>query len=337
MEMENADRLARLLKKLDQSSLDRLSSGTKQCLLNLIPGKKYFDALITEFTDKRELDNDLSLIVSSLQDISDNSASQQDLQVLESSVVRYTRSFERAFLLHLDMTRGLHQETLSLLRAVLPTPAPKQSVLFLLSGPSASGKDTLLGRVLLALRARGYSCEHMVKYTTRPRRSGESTGNANYYRYISDAKFARLCAEKEIIFEYAKYRNRYGLSRTQLVENGKQNTPTLGIVSDFHIVETIDRELKVEGIRVIPILIFAPVEDCRVRTPGRNLSPEDADERLLTLEADCTYIVSNPSVIQSIYQFNVFNGDQIAVKESSKTLYMFIEGCLASVSSEQSL
>ena len=73
-----------------------------------------------------------------------------------------------------------------------PTPAdqePSQPTLFIVSGPSAAGKDAILLSVLHRLRARGYSANILGKFSTRKTRNSEARNES--YLSLSKTPSAR--------------------------------------------------------------------------------------------------------------------------------------------------
>ena len=93
----------------------------------------------------------------------------------------------------------------------------KERHLIVISGPSGSGKDTVVKR-LMELHP---EIEVSVSATTRPMRSGEKEG-VNYF-YLSREEFERRIQAGEIL-EYAEYcENYYGTPKSEVdkrIENG---------------------------------------------------------------------------------------------------------------------
>src|SRR5579864_9417503 len=73
---------------------------------------------------------------------------------------------------------------------------PRPGLLFVLSAPSGTGKDT----VIHALKQQGMDFYVVSSVTTRAPRPGESDGNP--YHFISQEAFERLIATNELL-EYA--------------------------------------------------------------------------------------------------------------------------------------
>ena len=98
----------------------------------------------------------------------------------------------------------------------LPTstaPSPRQGLLFVLSAPSGTGKDS----VIKALKEQGMDFYVVPSVTTRPPRPGESEGNP--YHFVSEEEFKQLVDEGELL-EYADvHGNWYGQPRQVIRDN----------------------------------------------------------------------------------------------------------------------
>jgi len=98
------------------------------------------------------------------------------------------------------------EPTLSQEQSTLRLPS-QQGLLFVLSAPSGTGKDTVIN----ALKQQGMNFYVVSSVTTRAPRPGESNGNPYYF--ISQEEFDRLVANDELL-EYAKvHGNWYGQPR----------------------------------------------------------------------------------------------------------------------------
>jgi guanylate kinase len=92
-------------------------------------------------------------------------------------------------------------------------PSPRQGLLFVLSAPSGTGKDTVIN----AARAQGADFFVVPSVTTRAPRPGESEDNP--YRFISKETFEELVGKDELL-EYANvHGNWYGQPRQLIRDN----------------------------------------------------------------------------------------------------------------------
>src|SRR6266700_1772881 len=94
-----------------------------------------------------------------------------------------------------------------------PRSLHRQGLLFVLSAPSGTGKDTVIGM----LRQQGMDFYLVASVTTRASRPGESEGNP--YHFVSQEEFDRLVANDELL-EYANVRgNGDGQPRQPIRDN----------------------------------------------------------------------------------------------------------------------
>lgn len=147
----------------------------------------------------------------------------------------------------------------------LPVMKPKP-LLFVISGPSGSGKGTALeviGREFAG------SIERSPTYTTRAKRNGEREGRD--YHYVNQAQFDELVEKKEI-FEFTRTYNDelYGSPRCLInTENEKHLLVELDF-NGFHRLRSISRR-KVIGIFIMPPSIEELSKRILARQPETNL------------------------------------------------------------------
>ncbi|MBQ6092478.1 MAG: guanylate kinase [Clostridia bacterium] len=166
-----------------------------------------------------------------------------------------------------------------------------EGLLIVLSGPSGSGKDTIISRVLDALGDEGFLS---VSMTTRPRRGTEVDG-VDYY-FVTPEQF-RENVENDLMLEYAQYgANFYG-------------TPVGPVRHLLAQGKTVILNIEVQGgknvRRLIPeaieIFVAPPsLQELERRLIKRGTETRDAiDRRLLIAQAelqcapDYDYIVIN--------------------------------------------
>ncbi|MBQ4364785.1 MAG: guanylate kinase [Clostridia bacterium] len=166
-----------------------------------------------------------------------------------------------------------------------------EGLLIVLSGPSGSGKDTIISRVLDAFGDEGFLS---VSMTTRPRRGTEVDG-VDYY-FVTPEQF-RENVENDLMLEYAQYgANFYG-------------TPVGPVRHLLAQGKTVILNIEVQGgknvRRLIPeaieIFVAPPsLQELERRLIKRGTETRDAiDRRLLIAQAelqcaaDYDYIVIN--------------------------------------------
>lgn len=100
-------------------------------------------------------------------------------------------------------------------------PATKQGLLFVLSAPSGTGKDSVIN----ALKAKGMNFHVVASVTTRAPRLGESEGNPYYF--ISAEAFERMVNHNELLEHANVHGNWYGQPTRQITENLRQGRDVL--------------------------------------------------------------------------------------------------------------
>ena len=94
-----------------------------------------------------------------------------------------------------------------------------EKYLFVVSGPSGTGKDTIVARLL----ADHPEIQHTISATTRAPREGEQDG-VNYY-FVSKEDFERKLQNDEIV-EYTCYcGNYYGTLRSEIERHMREKDP----------------------------------------------------------------------------------------------------------------
>lgn len=173
-------------------------------------------------------------------------------------------------------------------------------MLIVISGPSGSGKGTIIKEILNKNKNLVYS----VSYTTRPKRKGEIDGKD--YFFINKEEFEKLI-EKGFFIEWAKvYNFFYGTSKDFVIENLKKG-------------KDIILEIEIQGARKIreifdkkdTIFIFiAPpnFEELkrRILERKRGESKEEIEKRLnfaieeLEESKNYDYVVINDSIDRAV-------------------------------------
>lgn len=123
-----------------------------------------------------------------------------------------------------------------------------QGKLFIISGPSRVGKDTLVAKLkkIKSLRLRG-----VVTNTTRAKRPGEKSGVE--LNFLTDQEFDKLIADKKLL-EWARVRgSRFGTPKNHVLDNLKNG---------YNVIINIDVQGAAKIVKKIPqaVLIFITAE-----------------------------------------------------------------------------
>ncbi len=184
--------------------------------------------------------------------------------------------------------------------------------LFVVSGPSGVGKNSLLNQIVDTCDQVQYS----VSATSRPIRPGEVDGKSYYF--VSREQFESLIAE-DALLEYAEYvGNYYGTPLEpirQAIENG------IDIVMDVEVVGALKIKRKMP--EAVLVFVTAPSFDViRKRLVHRgDVAPKLMEERLARARWECTqaehydYIVVNDELSRACEELRA-----IMLAEKCKTM-----------------
>lgn len=138
-----------------------------------------------------------------------------------------------------------------------------QSNVFILSGPSGAGEDSVIEKLKNYI-----DFDKIVTTTTRPMRSEDKEGISYYF--LSKEEFKKAIQEKKF-FEYAleDNGNYYGGTYEELEKAQKKNKP---------VIWKVDYKGVIAGKKLLPkaksILIYIPLEMIRKRLEKRGESEE---------------------------------------------------------------
>lgn len=129
---------------------------------------------------------------------------------------------------------------------------PFSGKIFCLMGKSASGKDTLYGKVFEALDRDGANIKPLLTYTTRPQRLHEKNGDG--YFFISLESLTSFDAEG-VVIEQRDYETEYGKWSYATIDDGQLHGD-----NDYLIIGTPEMEKSFEHYfspeQVVPMLVF---------------------------------------------------------------------------------
>ncbi|MHB8780338.1 MAG: guanylate kinase [Candidatus Geothermincolia bacterium] len=148
-----------------------------------------------------------------------------------------------------------------------------QGKVFVISGPSGAGKDTLVRGLLSSYETAAMA----VTATTRARREGEREG-VDYY-FLSDEEFDERLARGAFLEWAWVHGNRYGTLRAE-VERVLAAGRDVVLRIDVQGAAAIKRQLP----EAVTVFIFPPdMESLEKRLRGRDTEAEDAVERRLSI------------------------------------------------------
>ncbi len=152
----------------------------------------------------------------------------------------------------------------------------KQGLLFVLSAPSGTGKDT----VIKALKEQGMDFHVVASVTTRAPRPGESEGNPYYF--ISQEQFQSMVDRNELIEHAQVHGNWYGQPIQQIRDNLNQQRDVL-LKIDVQGAATVRKKVT-DAIYIF--LVPGSVEELVERLTNRQTETREERQRRL---ADAEY------------------------------------------------
>lgn len=179
---------------------------------------------------------------------------------------------------------------------------------YIISGPSGTGKDTLMKKIFEKLPELAFS----ISSVTRPIRPGEIPGQK--YNYISLEQFEKMLAENEFLEHNLYVGNYYGTPKTPVInciEKGQDILIEVDVNGALQIREKMPD--------VVSIFILPPsLEELKRRLTGRGTdSPEVIEKRLnealreIEGSVDYDYVVVNDNLEIAVDDFiNIISVDK---------------------------
>jgi len=155
--------------------------------------------------------------------------------------------------------------------------------LFVVSSPSASGKTTLVDKIVTE-----FNLEKLKTCTTRPIRKEEA---GDEYYFLNKPCFEYKIEQDEFIEHSKVYKNYYGVYREEF-EKFKEKDCI--IILDVQGKEKVEKEFKIVSIFIKP----PSKETVEKRLNSRNTSKEDVNARLKYFETELEEIEKFDHVIE---------------------------------------
>lgn len=197
--------------------------------------------------------------------------------------------------------------------------------LIIVSGPSGSGKDTILKKVLERMPELKFS----ISSVTRPMRSGEVEGEK--YNFVSREYFEEMIRSDSLL-EYNCYvGNYYGTPRgpvDEVIKNGGEIVIEVDVNGAHNIKKKIDDALL--------IFIMPPsFEVLKSRLSGRGTDSEEVIAKRMkeaqgeiSCAEDYDYIVINDDLDEAVEDFiTIIKSDRLAVKRQNKIIDEVLKKC----------
>lgn len=149
--------------------------------------------------------------------------------------------------------------------------SPKQGLLFVLSAPSGTGKDT----VIAALKEQGMDFHVVASVTTRAPRPGETDGHPYYF--VNQEQFDELVAHDELLEHARVHGHWYGQPRQQIRDHLQAGHDVM-LKIDVQGAATVRQKLSGA---IFIFLIPGSVEELVERLTARQTETEQERQRRL--------------------------------------------------------
>lgn len=171
---------------------------------------------------------------------------------------------------------------------------------FIISGPSGSGKDTVMKKVFEKVPDIAFS----ISSITRPMRPGEVEGEK--YNFITRERFEEMISNDELLEHNVFVGNYYGTPKSPVISNIEKGINVL-IEVDVNGAEQIRKKMP----DAVSIFIMPPsFETLKNRLSGRGTDDADIVQKRLTealreikAAVDYDYIVVNDNLETAVDQF----------------------------------
>lgn len=181
----------------------------------------------------------------------------------------------------------------------------RKGMLLVISGPSGTGKGTLIKQLMDADPSLVFS----VSATTRAPRPGEIDGV--HYHFVTDAQYDELVAQDAFVEHASVHGNRYGTLRSEVYERLAQGE---NVVLDIDVQGALN-VIAAEKEKVSIFILPPSMKVLRERLTGRATETPEAVERRLH---NAIWEISQ----RDQYQYQVINDD---LEECVRTLQAIIE------------
>jgi guanylate kinase len=153
----------------------------------------------------------------------------------------------------------------------------KRPLLFIISGPSGVGKDSVIGR----MKELGLPFYYAVTATSRPKRASEQEG-VHYY-FVTEHRFKLMVARDELLEHARVYDNYYGVPRKEIEKPLADGRDVL-LKLDVQGASTIKKLIP----SAVAVFLMPPTfTELARRLKGRESEPEEAlTRRLKTFEKE---------------------------------------------------
>lgn len=200
-----------------------------------------------------------------------------------------------------------------------------KGLVFIISGPSGSGKDTLL----VELFKKRPNIKFSISSTTRNMRQGEKEGEK--YNFITRQKFESMIENNELL-EYNEYVGNYYGTPLSPVKEATKNGFDMMIEVDVNGAFNIRKKLP----EAISIFIMPPsFEELKRRLCGRGTETQDViNQRMnaalgeIKRAVEYDYIVVNADIEKAVDDIiSIIESNHLKLENQKDIIYEVLEKC----------
>ncbi len=200
-----------------------------------------------------------------------------------------------------------------------------KGLVFIISGPSGSGKDTLLVELFKKLPEIKFS----ISSTTRNMREGEKPGEK--YDFITREKFESMIKNNELL-EYNEYVGNYYGTPSKPVKRASENGFDMMIEVDVNGAFNIRKKLpEAKSIFIMP----PSFEELERRLTGRGTETRDVIEKRMkaALEeikraVEYDYVVVNGDIHKAVDDIiSIIQSNHLKLENQKDIIYEVLEKC----------
>ncbi len=212
-------------------------------------------------------------------------------------------------------------------------------ILYILCGPSSTGKDTLASHAKHNLYINRLIISYIDKYTTRPRRGiegisisashAEPSGNYQYFKDKDEMKKEK----NDLALSYSIDGHYYAFSGNHLLSNDLEDKTLVCIYGRFENIHDIRSKVFFKYKRIpFSILITAPSDDLEGRILRRHsISESEQAIKIKDMKRQVDFLRNNEDLITSGFDLIIENGDNNSVFLSQQRLTEFFYHTMALV------
>lgn len=201
--------------------------------------------------------------------------------------------------------------------------------LFVLSGPSSSGKDVIIHRLIRKLERNGRSATNLRRYTTRAPRPDDVSEIP--FIYLSAHEFKKKAERKEIACVHSSLGHMYGCD-SSFSEETPAGSAIFYSMRVYSALPEIKKQAEHRGINVRNILITADDETIRSRILMRSSNENEKVMRIDQSLDDIAWLNREHDFVSGFFDLIVDNSDVARLRETVDRIHQYLENTFSEIS-----